>query len=96
MRKIDHLGGITAFVSTAKLGSFTAAAEQLGLTKSAIGKSVSRLEDRLGLKLFQRSTRRLSLTPDGERFLESCQSAIEILEQAESELSSHICKPRVV
>ncbi|EPY7203937.1 TPA: LysR family transcriptional regulator [Klebsiella quasipneumoniae subsp. quasipneumoniae] len=93
MRKIDHLGGITAFVSTAKLGSFTAAAEQLGLTKSAIGKSVSRLEDRLGLKLFQRSTRRLSLTPDGERFLDSCQSAIEILEQAESELSSHICEP---
>lgn len=93
MRKIDHLGGITSFVSTAKLGSFTAAAEQLGLTKSAVGKSVSRLEERLGLQLFQRSTRRLSLTPDGERFLESCQNAIEILEQAESELTSHICQP---
>lgn len=72
MRRTDHLGGITAFVATAQQGSFTAAAEKLGLTKSAIGKSVSRLEDRLGLKLFQRSTRRLSLTPDGERFLASC------------------------
>lgn len=93
MRRTDHLGSITAFVSTAQLGSFTAAAEKLGLTKSAVGKSVSRLEDRLGLKLFQRSTRSLSLTPDGERFLTSCQSAIEILEQAEAELTSHTSQP---
>lgn len=93
MRRTDHLGGITAFVTTAQQGSFTAAAEKLGLTKSAVGKSISRLEDRLGLKLFQRSTRRLSLTPDGERFLASCQSAIDILEQAEAELTSHTCQP---
>lgn len=93
MRKTDHLGGITAFVTTAQLGSFTAAAEQLGITKSAVGKSVARLEARLGLKLFQRSTRRLSLTPDGEQFLVSCQGAIDILEQAEAELTSHIARP---
>ncbi len=82
MRTTDHLGGISAFVTTAQSGSFTAAAERLGLTKSAVGKSVGRLEDRLGLKLFQRSTRTLSLTPNGERFLLSCQSAIETLVQA--------------
>lgn len=93
MRTTDHLGGITAFVTTAQSGSFTAAAERLGLTKSAVGKSVGRLEDRLGLKLFQRSTRTLSLTPDGERFLLSCQSAIETLEQAEAELASRIAHP---
>lgn len=93
MRRTDHLGGITAFVTTAQQGNFTAAAEKLGLTKSAIAKSVSRLEERLGLMLFQRSTRRLSLTPDGERFLASCQSAIDILQQAEAELTSHISKP---
>ncbi|QLK63594.1 LysR family transcriptional regulator (plasmid) [Enterobacteriaceae bacterium Kacie_13] len=93
MRTTDHLGGINAFVTTARLGSFTAAAERLGLTKSAVGKSVGRLEDRLGLKLFLRSTRRLSLTPDGEKFLESCQNAMEILEQAEAELTSHIAHP---
>ena len=79
MRKTDHLGGINAFVTTAQLGSFTAAAERLGLTKSAVGKSVGRLEARLVLKLFQRSTRRLSLTPDGEKLLQSCQHAIDIL-----------------
>ncbi|AOM40051.1 LysR family transcriptional regulator [Xenorhabdus hominickii] len=93
MRRTDHLGGITAFVTTAQLGSFTAAAERLGVTKSAVGKSVGRLEYRLGLKLFQRSTRSLSLTPDGEVFLISCQSAIEILEQAEAALTSHIAYP---
>lgn len=93
MRRTDHLGGIRAFVTTAQQGNFTAAAEKLGLTKSAIAKSVSRLEERLGLTLFQRSTRRLSLTPDGERFLASCQSAIDILQQAEAELTSHISKP---
>jgi DNA-binding transcriptional LysR family regulator len=58
-----------------------------------VGKSVGRLEARLGLKLFLRSTRRLSLTPDGERFLISCQNAMDILEQAEAELTSHICQP---
>lgn len=93
MRTTDHLGGITAFVTTAQQGSFTAAAERLGLTKSAVGKSVGRLEERLGLTLFQRSTRRLSLTPEGERFLISCQNAMDILEQAEAELTSHICHP---
>lgn len=93
MRKNDHMGGIHAFVMTAQQGSFTAAAERLGLTKSAVGKSVARLEERLGLTLFQRSTRRLSLTPDGERYLASCLNALEILEQAEAELTSHISRP---
>ncbi|PHM60243.1 LysR family transcriptional regulator [Xenorhabdus ishibashii] len=93
MRRMDHFSGITAFVTTAQLGSFTAAAERLGLTKSAVGKSVGRLEDRLGIKLFQRSTRSLSLTPDGEAFLINCQNAIDILEQAESKLTSHITHP---
>lgn len=93
MVKSDNLGGISAFVATAQHGSFTAAAERLGLTKSAVGKSVGRLEERLGLKLFQRSTRKLSLTPDGEKFLASCQSALAILEQAQAELTAHIAHP---
>jgi DNA-binding transcriptional LysR family regulator len=93
MRKTDYLRGITAFVTTAQYDSFTAAAERLGLTKSAVGKSVGRLEEQLGVKLFQRSTRRLSLTPDGEKFLVSCQHAIDILELAQAELTSHITRP---
>lgn len=93
MRSHDHLGSITAFVTTAQCGSFTTAAERLGLTKSAVGKSVARLEERLGLKLLQRSTRRLSLTPDGQRYLQSCQNALEVLDQAEAELSAHTLVP---
>lgn len=93
MRKTDHLSGIIAFVTTSQLGSFTAAAERLGLTKSAIGKSVKRLEERLELNLFHRSSRRLSLTSDGEEFLKSCQTALDILENAETELKSHTTKP---
>jgi DNA-binding transcriptional LysR family regulator len=93
MRTHDQLNGITVFVTTAQLGNFTAAAERLGLTKSAVGKSVSRLEERLGVKLFQRSTRRLSLTPDGEIFLTGCLQAMEIMQQAESVLTSHKQRP---
>ena len=60
----DHLSGIVAFVEAARAGSFTLAAERMGLTKSAVGKSISRLETRLGVKLFYRTTRKLSLTMD--------------------------------
>lgn len=93
VRHTDNFAGITAFVTTAQAGSFTAAAERLGITKSAVGKAVSRLEQRLGLTLFNRTTRSLSLTADGEVYLLSCQNALEILQHAESELTSHIARP---
>ncbi|AEF46338.1 transcriptional regulator, LysR family [Serratia sp. AS12] len=83
----ESLRGITHFVITAKSNSFTEAAEQLGITKSAVGKSVARLEERLGTRLFHRSTRKLSLTSDGEAYLTSCLSALEILDSAENTLS---------
>ncbi|MDC5439117.1 LysR family transcriptional regulator, partial [Acinetobacter baumannii] len=76
---VESLKGITNFVITAKSKSFTEAAEKLGITKSAVGKSIARLEDRLGTRLFHRSTRKLSLTSDGEAYLASCLSALEIL-----------------
>ncbi|KEY40698.1 LysR family transcriptional regulator (plasmid) [Pantoea agglomerans] len=59
----------------------------MGITKSAVGKSVARLEERLGTRLFHRSTRKLSLTSDGEAYLTSCLSALEILDSAENTLS---------
>lgn len=93
MKNKDNLNGLYSFVTTAQLGSFTAAAERLAVTKSAVAKSVSRLEQRLGLKLFHRSTRRLSLTSDGEFYLCRCREALDILEHAESVLTEHIEKP---
>lgn len=82
----ETLRGITNFVVAAHSRSFTEAAENLGITKSAVGKSIARLEERLGTRLFHRSTRKLSLTTDGEAYLKSCLSALDILDTAEHAL----------
>ena len=58
---------LDAFIAAANEGSFSAAARHLGLTPAAVSKSVGQFETRLGVRLFQRSTRRLALTTDGER-----------------------------
>ena len=58
---------LDAFITSADEGSFSAAARHLGLTPAAVSKSVAQLEARLGVRLFQRSTRSLALTTDGER-----------------------------
>ena len=76
--------GIAEFVAVAQLGSFTAAADQLGITKSAVGRAVSRLEARLGAKLLHRTTRRLTLTSQGEAWLENSMAALAQLDRGES------------
>jgi DNA-binding transcriptional LysR family regulator len=76
--------GILEFVVVTQLGSFTAAAAELGATKSAVGRAVSRLESRLGTKLLHRTTRRLTLTPAGEAWLEHCLTALNELDRGES------------
>jgi DNA-binding transcriptional LysR family regulator len=83
MTQPTQLDGIITFVQAATRLSFTAAADQLGITKSAVGKSVARLEERLGTKLLHRSTRKLTLTPDGEAYLASCRHALEEIGSAE-------------
>lgn len=64
------------------------AAERLGVTKSAVGKAISRLEDRLAVQLFHRSTRRIHLTADGEAYLAACATAIDEIMSAQAALSS--------
>jgi DNA-binding transcriptional LysR family regulator len=86
MNQPSQLDGIITFVEAATRLSFTAAADQLGITKSAVGKSVARLEERLGTKLLHRSTRKLILTPDGEAYLASCRHALEEIGSAETAL----------
>ena len=76
-----------AFVRSAEMNSFVAASERLGVSASAISKSVARLEDELGVRLFNRSTRRLSLTEEGTLFFERCRRIVAEIEEAESELS---------
>lgn len=84
----DPLSGVTVFVAAARAKTFTQAAERLGLTKSAVGKSVTRLEERLGFKLFHRTTRLTRLTADGEAYLAACASAVDEIKAAEATLAS--------
>ncbi|MFL1552913.1 LysR family transcriptional regulator [Pseudomonas sp. D47] len=79
---------IRNFVTVAQAGSFTAAAHTLGMTGSALSKSIMRLETRLGTKLLHRTTRRVSLTNDGDSYLTDCQNAMAILDEAENRLGS--------
>lgn len=89
-----QIDGIPEFILAARLESFTAASLKLGVTSSAVGKSVSRLEKRLGIKLLHRTTRRLSLTNEGEAYLATCVQVMESLQQTESWLSTGHAEPR--
>jgi DNA-binding transcriptional LysR family regulator len=84
----DRYNEMLVFARVATLGSFSAAARELELTPSAVSKLISRLEDRLAVRLFQRTTRSLSLTDEGAIFLESCHSILEDIEQAEAEVAA--------
>ncbi|ASC68217.1 LysR family transcriptional regulator [Achromobacter denitrificans] len=89
----ERLKGIEAFVCTADAGSFTAAAERLNLSASAVGKSVARLEARLNARLFERSTRRLALTDAGRAFYGTCARVLEELQDAEAMLAAERREP---
>lgn len=86
--------GINEFVLTAQLGSFTAAGLQLGVTSSAVGKAVSRLETRLEVKLLHRTTRRLTLTQEGDAYLASCLRVLDDLSDTAAGLSTGSSEPR--
>lgn len=73
--------------AVADAGSFTAAAEMLNTTVASVSRRISELEDRLGVKLFTRTTRHVSLNPDGETYLAQCRDALRMLNAAEDELS---------
>lgn len=77
---LDRLAGIIAFARVASLGSYTAASRVLSISPSAVSKSVKRLEERLGIKLFNRTTRSLTLTPEGAELYEK---AVRLLREAE-------------
>ncbi|MDS0856224.1 LysR family transcriptional regulator [Burkholderia pseudomultivorans] len=80
--------GIREFVAAIDHGSFSAAAVELGVTGSAVGKSISRLEKRLGVQLLHRTTRRIDLTTAGETFLETCRRVQDELHATESLLAA--------
>ncbi|MEG1328267.1 MAG: LysR family transcriptional regulator, partial [Janthinobacterium sp.] len=83
----EHLKGIAPFLATADAGSFTKAAERLHLSSSAVSKSVARLEARLGVILFERSTRRLQLSSAGHAYYATCKRVLQELVDAENVLA---------
>ena len=78
-----QLGSIEVFCKAADLGSFTGAAEFMGLTPASVSRSIARLEARLGVRLFTRTTRSVRLTGDGELYRAQCQQALDQIAEAE-------------
>lgn len=91
---MDTLEGLPVFVRTVREGSFSAAARALDLTPSAVSKQIGRLEDRLSVRLFNRTTRRLSLTEEGAAFYERAGRILADLEDAAESISGLKAEPR--
>jgi DNA-binding transcriptional LysR family regulator len=85
---------MSAFVRAVELGGFSLAARDLGLTPSAISKLVTRLEDRLGVRLLNRTTRRLALTPEGEAYFHRSQRILADIAEAENEVGQFRAQPK--
>ena len=93
---MDSVGAFNVFVQVAKTRSFVAAGRHLGVSASAVGQSVARLEERLGARLFHRSTRSIALTAEGTRFLERSRRILSEIEAAEADISQTVMEPRGV
>lgn len=93
MLPAESLTGLVTFVTTARSNTFTEAATTLGLSRSAVGKAIARLEERLGVCLFHRTTRRIALTADGEAYYASCAAALDEIASAEACLASRQTQP---
>lgn len=87
------LGSIELFCLAAEAGSFTAAANLAGVTPAAVSRSIARLEQRLGVRLFVRSTRRIRLTESGSTYYDECRSALGMLSEAEHRVSGAQSQP---
>jgi LysR family transcriptional regulator, regulator for bpeEF and oprC len=90
----DLFAGIVPFVATADVRSFRAAAKQLGVTPSAVSKSISRLEAELGVKLLSRTSRTVTVTPEGDAFLRRCREAVDQVRAAREVATQAVRAPR--
>ncbi|MSO81118.1 MAG: LysR family transcriptional regulator [Alphaproteobacteria bacterium] len=93
---MDTLTSMGLFVRAVDTGSFSAAARQMSLTPSAVSKQISRLEDRLGVRLFNRTTRRLAQTEEGVAYYERCRRILADVDEAEQAISQLNQTPRGV
>jgi DNA-binding transcriptional LysR family regulator len=91
---MDKLTGMAIFARVVEAQSFTAAAAQLGMSRSAVSKAIAGLEDRLGARLLNRTTRRLALTEVGQGFYERCARIVAEAEEADLAVSRLQVAPR--
>ena len=84
---MDRFKELTTFVEVAQRGSLSAAAREEGITPAMVGRRIDQLEERLGVKLFKRSTRKVTLTPEGATFFEDCHRILDELGSAEDALT---------
>lgn len=92
--RVDPFAGIVPFLTTADAQSFRVAAKKLGVTASSISKSIAKLEGDLGVRLLNRTSRSVSLTAEGDAFLQRCQKAVGQLLEAREEASQSQRGPR--
>lgn len=90
----DAFSAIPVFVAVIECGNFSSAANQLGMTKSAVSKRISVLEDNLGVRLFNRTTRKLTLTEAGERFSDYARNSLALAQEGFTTLSHFQDAPR--
>lgn len=90
---MESLNRLALFVQVTESQSFVAAGRVLGISASAVGKGIARLERHLGVRLFHRNTRSINLTVEGTLFLERCRRILGELEAAEHELSQNTQEP---
>ena len=91
---MDSFSGLESFVRAADLLSFAKAGRLLGISASAVGKNVARLEEKLGVRLLQRSTRRIQLTEEGRLFHERCRRILDELDDARAMMQDAVAAPR--
>ena len=91
---LDRMTGMQVFAKVASLGSFSAAARALGMSPAMATKHVDALEDRLGTRLFFRSTRKLTLTEAGQRHLQAIERILAEIEEAEAAAAEDVVEPR--
>lgn len=88
-----HLGSIQLFCKAAELESFTSAAAVCGVTPAAVSRSIRRIEERLGVRLFVRTTRQIRLTDEGRLYYDKCRQALIQIEEAENAVTGHQAIP---
>ncbi len=91
---LDRFTGMQVFLKVAASGSFSAAARGLGLSPTMVTKHVAAIEDRVGARLFQRTTRKLTLTEAGGRYRDAAERILAETDEAEAEAAASVSEPR--